>query len=214
MSGRPAVSRSLAVGIALLALGGATAALLAALHDVTAPRIAANERAYALRNIDEVIPAGEYDNDLLNDVVVVADEPLLGAGAHEIFRAFRGTQPVAVVISATTPRGYSGPIGLLIGVYADGRVAGVRVRFHRETPGLGDRIERRRSDWLLDFDGRSLGDPPPQRWAVQRDNGVFDQFTGATVTPRAVVAAVRDALLYFDAHRAELFAPPPVRMSP
>ncbi len=206
--------RSLRIGLALLALGGVTAALLAALHEVTAPQIDANQRAFALRQLGELVAADAYDNALLSDVVVARDEPLLGGGEREIFRAFRGDQPVAAVFSVETARGYSGPIGLLVGVHADGRIAGVRVRYHRETPGLGDRIELRRTDWLLDFDGRTLGDPPRDLWQVQRDGGAFDQFTGATVTPRAVVLAVRDALLYFDAHRAELFAPPPVRTSP
>jgi Na+-translocating ferredoxin:NAD+ oxidoreductase subunit G len=85
-------------------------------------------------------------------------------------------------------------------------VLGMRVLEHRETPGLGDVIEERRSDWIRGFDGRSLGDPPPDRWAVRRDGGDFDQFTGATVTPRAIVSAVRKALIYAERHRDELFA--------
>jgi Na+-translocating ferredoxin:NAD+ oxidoreductase subunit G len=90
----------------------------------------------------------------------------------------------------------------------DGRISGVRVLAHRETPGLGDKIEVERDDWILDFDGRSLSQPPRERWRVRRDGGAFDQFTGATITARAVVSAVRDALIYFSAHRDELFAAP------
>ena len=108
------------------------------------------------------------------------------------------------------PDGYGGPIQLLVGINYDETVAGVRVVSHRETPGLGDGIDDRRSDWVLGFDGRSLSDPPPKQWAVERDGGLFDQFTGATITPRAVVKAVRDSLVYFSADKDALFtqAPP------
>ena len=103
------------------------------------------------------------------------------------------------------PDGYSGDIHLLLGVDPDGRVLGLRVIRHRETPGLGDYIERRRSDWILGFDGRRLGEPEAARWAVRQDGGDFDARSGATVTPRAVVKAVRRALAGLDAHRAVLF---------
>jgi Na+-translocating ferredoxin:NAD+ oxidoreductase subunit G len=143
------------------------------------------------------------------DVVLVRDPELLGTpGQVSVYRARQRGRPVAVVISPVAPVGYSGPIRLLVGILADGTLSGVRVVSHRETPGLGDKVELERDDWILGFDGRSLGDPPVSRWAVRRDGGVFDQFTGATVTPRAVVRAVRDALVYFEAHRDELFAAP------
>jgi electron transport complex protein RnfG len=120
-----------------------------------------------------------------------------------------GGRTLAVLLGAVAPDGYSGAIRLLVAVGTDGRVIGVRVLEHRETPGLGDFIETRRSDWIHGFAGRSLGDPPPAGWQVRKDGGEFDQFTGATVTPRAVVRAVRNALTYFDRHRTELLAQPP-----
>jgi electron transport complex protein RnfG len=112
-----------------------------------------------------------------------------------------------VVLEAVAPDGYSGEIRLLVGIHADGRVAGVRVTAHRETPGLGDYIDPARGPWIRQFDGRSLADPLPDGWRVKKDGGRFDYLAGATITPRAVVKAVRRSLEYFAAHRDELLAP-------
>jgi len=111
-----------------------------------------------------------------------------------------------VILQAIAPDGYSGAIHLLVGIHADGRVAGVRVIGHRETPGLGDKIELAKSPWIRSFEGKSLTNPAADGWAVKKDRGEFDQFAGATITPRAVVGAVHRALQYFDAHKAELLA--------
>jgi Na+-translocating ferredoxin:NAD+ oxidoreductase subunit G len=193
----------------ILAAFAVFGALLVALTwERTADRIAANERAVLLRSLAEVLPEGGYDNPVHEDVITVTD-PLLGTPAPvTVYRARLRNQPVAVVMAPVAPGGYSGPIRLLVGVRADGSVSGVRVVAHRETPGLGDKIEVERDDWILDFNGRRLGQPPQQRWAVRRDQGDFDQFTGATITARAVVSAVRDALVYFEAHQHALFAAP------
>ncbi len=185
------------------------ALLVAVTYDGTRARIAANERAFLLRSLADVLPTGGYDNAVHEDAITVTDAALLGTPAPvTVYRARLRDRPVALVMTPVAPGGYSGPIKLLIGILADGTVNGVRVVAHRETPGLGDRIEVERDDWILDFDGRSLGQPPLERWAVRRDDGVFDQFTGATITARAVVSAVRDALLYFEANRDGLFAAP------
>ncbi len=119
-----------------------------------------------------------------------------------------------MVLRLSAPDGYNGRIRLLVGIGFDGRVSGVRVTGHNETPGLGDAVEAEKSDWILGFKGRSLTDPPPERWAVRKDGGDFDQFTGATITPRAVVRAVRQALAYYDAHRDTLFDSPATTDSP
>lgn len=185
------------------------ALLVAITWESTAERIADNERAYLLRTLAEVLPEGAHDNAVHNDFITVTDPALLGTPAPvTVYRARRVNEPVAVVITPVAPGGYSGPIRLLVGILADGTISGVRVVSHRETPGLGDKIEAERGDWILDFEGRSLGRPPVEHWAVRRDDGIFDQFTGATITPRAVVSAVRDALIYFEAHREALFAAP------
>jgi electron transport complex protein RnfG len=112
---------------------------------------------------------------------------------------------VGVILPATARDGYSGDIELLVGVTADGKIAGARVVSHKETPGLGDGIDTRKSPWILSFDGRSLQAPLQPQWTVKKDGGAFDQFTGATVTPRAVVAAIRRTLEYQALHRDRLF---------
>ncbi len=200
------------MGLATALLAGFSivgASLVAVTEQVTRERIAANERAYTLRSLDEIVAPESRNNEMFTDTVKVEDPELLGSDQPvTVYRARQDGLPVAAILRITTPNGYSGPIRLLVGIFADGRVAGVRVVSHRETPGLGDAIEADRSDWILGFAGRSLGDPPEAGWKVKRDGGVFDQFTGATITPRAVTRAVRDALLYFRAHRDELFQSP------
>lgn len=196
---------------AALALIAAAVALSVSLAwQQTADRIAINERNYRLRALNEIVAADRYDNALFDDTTTVADPELLGTDEPvTVYRARMTGNPVAVILGVVAPQGYSGAINLLVGINADGTVAGVRVAEHRETPGLGDFIETGRSDWILGFDDRSLGDPPLQQWLVRRDGGAFDQFTGATITPRAVVKAVRNALLYFEANREQLFAMTP-----
>ena len=179
--------------------------IVALIHDGTEERIAENERLSMLRNLNAIVPRARYDNEMLTDTVVVDDEALAGGRPVTVYRARRDGEPVAAVFATVAPEGYSGPIKLLVGVNADGTVAGVRVTAHRETPGLGDAIETQRSDWILGFDGKSLDEPPEEQWAVRRDGGVFDQFTGATISPRAIVKAVKETLVYFAAHRDAVF---------
>ena len=116
--------------------------------------------------------------------------------SKQIYLARQGDQVVTAIIPATARDGYSGDIEMIVGVNRDGTVAGLRVLSHKETPGLGDKVDMKKSDWVLDFDGRSLEDPTPEGWAVKKDKGVFDSFTGATITPRAVVSATRRTLEY------------------
>jgi len=211
---KPAGRMAVAAGI-LAAFAAAGVGLVAFTEVSTRERIAANERAYLLRALNEVVPADAHDNDMFSDTIQVSDEELLGTPeAITVFRAFSGGQPAAVILTPIAPDGYSGAIRLLVGIATDGRLTGVRVTSHRETPGLGDGIEAARSDWIVGFDDRSLADPPLARWTVRRDGGDFDQFTGATITPRAVVKAVRNALLYFEKNRQILFDPHPQNSGP
>lgn len=174
---------------------------------ITAARRAAEARAY-----EEILPRTRYDNVLLDDVVELSDRELLGLRApRNALVARRGADVAAVILPLSAPDGYGGAIEAIVAVNADGTIAGVRVVAHHETPGLGDRIERRKSDWIEGFRGRSLNDPPQARWTVKKDGGEFDQFTGATITPRAVTAAIRRALQYFEANREALTAPPPAQ---
>ncbi len=202
-------TRPLRAALLLAAAATVTVGVVAIVHDLARPRIEANERAQRIARLAEVLGDTKYDNDLVDDVVIVRNPELLGTDEPmPVHRARLAGRPVAALITAVAPDGYSASIRLLVAVGADGRLIGVRVLSHKETPGLGDRIDRRKSSWIESFAGRALGDPPLQRWKVRKDGGDFDQFTGATVTPRAVVGAVRNALLYFGAHRAELLAAP------
>ena len=205
-----AVRRAARAAAVLVAASMVAVGLVAIVHDLAAPRIEASRQAQRLAQLTAILGDVTYDNDPLTDTLAVRDTELLGTDepltAH---RVRLGGRTLAVLLGAVAPDGYSGAIRLLVAVGADGRVIGVRVLEHRETPGLGDFIETRRSDWIHGFAGRALGDPPSAGWQVRKDGGEFDQFTGATVTPRAVVRAVRNALTYFDRHRTELLAQPP-----
>lgn len=206
----PALRETVSTGVALLVFAVAAAALLAGAQLLTRPTIEKSEQAEKLAYVAQTLPAGSFDNDLIGDALPLPADPLLGLKRPgHAYPARRGGETRAVVLEVVAPDGYSGEIRLLVGIHADGRVAGVRVTAHKETPGLGDYIEIARSPWIRQFDGRALGDPPAEQWRVKKDGGRFDHLAGATVTPRAVVKAVRRALEYFAAHRAELLAAPP-----
>lgn len=181
--------------------------LVALTYDGTAERIAENERQSLLHSLHQIISPDSHDNDIYTDILQVRD-PLLGTkDPVNVYRARRDGKPVAAVLASIAPNGYGGAIKLLVGVRYDGTLAGVRVISHKETPGLGDAIEAERSNWILGFAGRSLHNPTEKRWKVKKDGGVFDQFSGATITPRAVVKGVYNTLRYFKEHRQALFAP-------
>ena len=189
-------------------------ALVVYTFDNTRERISANERATLLRKLHQLIPQQQHDNVLLDDTLTIINTPLLGTlEPVTVYRARKAGQPVALVITPVAPDGYSGIIKLLVGINVDGTLNGVRVVAHRETPGLGDAIDEKRSDWIHLFDNRSLQDPPLERWAVRKDGGDFDQLTGATITPRAVVKAVRQTLLYYRDNQDALFAPSAVEQA-
>jgi electron transport complex protein RnfG len=156
-----------------------------------------------LASLSQVIPVEIHDNDLLDDPLSIADA---GGETVIVYRALRGPDVTGVAFQVTG-QGYGGEIRLILALGREGRILGARVLSHAETPGLGDKIEAARSDWILAFTGRSLGNPPPERWAVKKDGGDFDQFTGATITPRAVVKSVKEGLARFQANRDALLAP-------
>ncbi len=184
--------------------------LVAFTFDSTAERIADNQRKALLKSLNELVPSDRYDNDIFADTLYVESTELLGTDKPvPVYRARKNGWPVAAVLAAVAPDGYNGSIRLLVAVNLDGTLAGVRVVQHRETPGLGDAVEAERSDWIQEFKGKSLTDPAKKGWKVKRDGGTFDQFTGATITPRAVVKAVHKALLYFQLHTHSLFEKSP-----
>ncbi|WAK01302.1 electron transport complex subunit RsxG [Methylobacter sp. YRD-M1] len=157
------------------------------------------------KSLAEVVPSTLHDNDLLQDTVTVPSaEDNLGANETTVYIARKAGQVSAVCFKLAAPDGYSGIINMVIGINRDGEVLGVRVINHAETPGLGDKIEIAKSSWILDFNGRSLLGLTDAQWAVKKDGGVFDQFAGATITPRAVVKTVHRGLQFFNRHRNEL----------
>jgi electron transport complex protein RnfG len=201
MSNAPVLIAGFILGA--FAVGGV--GLVAVTHDLTHTRIAANERAATLRTLTAIIPQERMDNDPLQDRIEVSDPELLGDETTNVYRVRSGDKPLAVVLNPIVPDGYAGPIKLLVSVLVDGALGGVRVLSEHETPGLGDKIELAKSDWVLGFDGKSLSDPPEEKWKVKRDGGAFDQFTGATVTPRAVVKAVKKTLIYVRQEGSQLY---------
>ncbi|MDO6460423.1 electron transport complex subunit RsxG [Granulosicoccaceae sp. 1_MG-2023] len=195
--------RSSALMLGLFA--AASTSLLALTHCSTKSAIARSEQQMLLNELQHILPPNSFDNALTEDLSFVSDPRL---GSHEpvkVWRARRDGQINAVIVAAEAPDGYNGRIGLLVGIQRDGSLAGVRVTTHRETPGLGDDVDISRSDWILGFTGKSLGNPDKAGWAVKKDGGIFDQFTGATITPRAVVKAVHNTLqVYADNPQAFL----------
>jgi len=177
---------------------------------LTEARIAENKAMMLLQVLNDVVPQDSYDNDLVKTRFSLkkgdtASESGFERDAH-IYLARKNDMPVAAIFEVTTLKGYSGAITLMIGISAtDYTVTGVRVVQHKETPGLGDKMEIRKSNWLLAFNGKSLENPAISGWLVKKDGGEFDQFTGATITPRAVVNAVKTTLLYAREHMNELF---------
>ncbi|KFN41322.1 electron transport complex subunit RsxG [Arenimonas oryziterrae] len=198
---RTAVALAIVAALATLAI--------ALMHRVTRADIAAAERMTQLRALAIVLPMDGYDNDPLSDRITVQAPAWTGSAAPVMVRrARRGTTNAALALDVIANDGYAGPIKLLVGIDARGRVTGVRVTAHKETAGLGDAIDADKSRWIDRFAGRSLEAPPPERWAVKRDGGDFDQFAGATITPRAVVAAVERSLQFVARHGAEIYATP------
>lgn len=196
-------------GFTLAMIAAICATLVAATHHVTAARIAANQQAWLEKSLTPALGGVAYDGSITAAKLVL--EPphgLPGDDAAIIYRAYSGGAPAAVLFTVTARGGYAGPIRILVGIDVAGAITGVRVLEHRETPGLGDGIEESRSDWVHQFDRRSLGNPPVGSWHLRVDGGEFDQLTGASVTPRAIVKAVRETLIYFEANREEIFTMP------
>ncbi len=185
-----------------------TAALLAATYDGTRDKIAAAERHAAQKALLEIVPKSRHNNDLLNDTLAILPNELANLGLHNpdtVYRARQDGKVVAVIVPTIAPDAYSGAVKMIVGVNRDGSVAGVRILNHNETPGLGDKVDLKKSPWVLSFDGKSLSNPQQEKWKVKKDGGEFDQFTGATITPRAVVKQVKHTLAYVQRHHDKLF---------
>ena len=209
INGREGFRQMLIAGGLLAGFAVPAALLLGLTHGFTKPKIEANRQASLIASLNEIVPPGAYDNDLIRDSIEVPPADMLGTReASHAYRARLRRQPVAVILEAVAPDGYSGSIRLLVGIRASGELAGIRAVEHRETPGLGDKIDAHKTDWVTQFPGKSLNYPDAEGWRVRKDGGDFDALTGATITPRAVVQATHRALLYFREHRDRLLAAP------
>lgn len=194
--------QTVSLGLVTL-IAGATLALA---HRATGPAILEAEARDVAASLSQVLPQDFAENDLLGDTIEIIGDDGKSLTVHRA----RSAGEVAAVVFQITGRGYAGPIHLVMGVDRDGRVTGVRVTRHSETPGLGDKIEVNRDPWIHAFAGRTLTDPAPSHWTVKKDGGDFDQFAGATITPRAVVLAVRKGLELFESQQSNLFADAPL----
>lgn len=199
-------SQIIRVGLMLAVFAIVATSLVTLTEANTHDKILDNERQTLLNAINVLVDHNDYNNDILADTLILGSNKQLGTRETTVaYRARLDSKPVAVILTAIAPDGYSGNIKLLIGIHYDGSLAGVRVISHKETPGLGDKINEKKADWILKFKNLSLQNPEPSKWKVKKDGGDFDQFTGATITPRAVVTAVKKALQYFDQRRDALF---------
>jgi Na+-translocating ferredoxin:NAD+ oxidoreductase subunit G len=195
------------IGYQAVLLGGFSTlatALLVAGNIATKDVIEERQKEDLLDSLAQVVPAERYNNDLLAHPLQITD------GNGKPLTVYRGTvgSDVNSLAYEISGQGYAGEIRLIMGLDADGKILGVRVLSHAETPGLGDKIEVAKNNWILGFNGLSLGEPPESEWAVKKDGGRFDQFSGATITPRGVVKAIKHGLAFFQAHRTELLNPP------
>jgi electron transport complex protein RnfG len=195
------------IGYQAVLLGGFSTlatALLVAGNIATKDAIELRHKEDLLDSLAQVVPQARYDNDLLAHPLLITDQ---SGKSLTVYRGTLGSEVNALAYEISG-QGYAGEIRLIMGLDADGKILGVRVLAHAETPGLGDKIEAAKDDWILDFNGLSLGDPPEGEWAVKKDGGRFDQFSGATITPRGVVKAIKQGLAFFQSHRTELLNPP------
>ncbi len=196
-------------GITLAVIAGVCTALVALTWQLTAQRIEDNKKAWVERSLKPALAGLFFDSPVTESMLTIQQpHELPGSEAAIVYRIYAGDEPVAALFIVTARDGYAGPIRLLIGIAMDASVTGVRVLEHRETPGLGDRIETGKSDWVLQFDGHSLRDPLPDKWKIKADGGSYDQLTGASITPRAIIKAIKATLIYFESNRDTLFAAP------
>jgi len=194
-------------GVTLAVIAAICTTLVAMTYRLTAERIVANEQAWLERSLQPALSGLFYDSGVTESKIIVPPpHELPGTEAAIIYRVYAEGAPVAALFVVSARDGYAGPIRFLVGIDTVGVVTGVHVLQHRETPGLGDRVESTKSDWVKQFNGRSLLDPEPAGWAIRGDGGQFDQLTGASVTPRAIIKATKETLLYFRAHGEEIFA--------
>ncbi|WP_261895262.1 electron transport complex subunit RsxG [Vibrio cyclitrophicus] len=195
-------------GLVLAIFACASTGLVAVTHYLTKDQIKQQEQAQLLSVLNQVIPHNLHDNELFSACTLVEAEELGTEQAMPAYIATLNGEPSAIAIEAIAPDGYNGAIKVIVGMKIDGTILGTRVLSHQETPGLGDKIDLRVTDWILSFSGKQVTDSNLERWKVRKDGGDFDQFTGATITPRAVVKSVKQAVQYVNQNNQALLAQP------
>lgn len=196
-------------GLILAIFAAVCVGLIAITYYITRDTIAGEMEAALARTLNQLVEQKEYNNDVYHDCTLITDASSLDSKKPlKAYRMRKNGQPVAVVMESVAPNGYSGKIAMVVGIYQDGTIAGVRVTDHKETPGLGDKVDAKKSDWILNFEGKSLGNPTIKEWTVSKDGGQFDAFTGATITPRAVIQQVAKTLVFFENNKQQLFEGP------
>lgn len=191
----------------LAAFAGSAAVLLYVIYQFAQPAMLAHQQQALLLQLNSLIPAHVYNNGLTEDRIAIDIPSLSAKKPVTIYRARQDQQPVASLLTVTAPNGYSGDIHLLVAIWADNQLAGVRVIAHKETPGLGDYIEVERDEWIHQFIDKSYQNTPASRWKVKKDGGDFTYRTGATITPRAIVTTVEKTLAWVSQHPNEVYAP-------
>lgn len=195
-------------GVILAVFACASTGVVALTHYLTQDKIQRQEQQQLLSVLNQVIPHQLHDNDLYQACTLVSDPALGTQTAMPVYMASLNGQPSALAIEAIAPDGYNGAIKIIVGIKQDGTISGTRILSHKETPGLGDKIDLRITDWILGFSGKSVSQANLSEWNVRKDGGQFDQFTGATITPRAVVKAVKNTTLFVNANREQILAQP------
>ncbi|MDK9736686.1 electron transport complex subunit RsxG [Vibrio sp. D404a] len=195
-------------GLTLAIFACASTGLVAVTHYLTKDQIKQQEQVQLLSVLNQVIPHEKHDNELFSSCTLVESEALGSKQAMPAYIATINGEPSAIAIEAIAPDGYNGAIKVIVGLDIDGTVLGTRVLSHQETPGLGDKIDLRVTDWITSFTGKQVTETNQDKWKVRKDGGDFDQFTGATITPRAVVKAVKNAVVFVNENQQTLLSQP------
>ena len=176
------------------------------IHSITKGFIAKSESRYAKRFLFQVVPSANYTNDILTDTINIPKKyfSMLGIESGEIHLVKINGRLISIIVPSIAHDGYSGKIKILVGINLDGSIVSVRVVSHKETPGLGDKMEVDKSDWILNFNKKSLKNLESKSWKVKTDGGYFDQFTGATITPNAIIKQVHETLRYYEMDKSRI----------
>jgi electron transport complex protein RnfG len=181
-------------------------AIVGIVHETTKNRIALQQQQHLLKILHSIISPKRLNNDIYQDCLTISNAELGTVTPQKIYLAKYNDKPIAAAITTIAPDGYNGNIKLIVALNVNDTISGVRVLEHQETPGLGDKVEERKSPWILSFNNKKIPQEKDSQWHVAKDGGIFDQFTGATITPRAVVKAVKKTARYFKQHKQEIFS--------